>query len=417
MAHLRPVCVHWLHPLTAPGAAQACPACLPVGANQRTLEGDPRQNRRIEKAVRFAPEPSQIGGCIPPRPAFPGKTTMLASVFLRTCAGASPICRYAHGVSGCPAHAFRSGQIGAPVGAMCAHAAHFRESIAVLQASLQIGGRTFERPALSLALWQNFAPDALICGFHSGRRGLRPLVPPAFAKTANQRSFTDLSGFARRFVASSPSPKPRLRAQRNGEVISALPAISPWHDRSCREPFPPGRNHRHSIPEPEHTPPTPGRRIHTASISRHHLPTGRTDESPTGLPFLAPSFEFHASKPPRQRPLSTSRNAHRPGRHLGRILLPLAGSKILAYQAQTGVGGEMFNRPGTFCHPASPCLADQARCSEVMQESDFRRKITLRKKAAFSSCPPRVRRGSGILQNAIRLSFREHAEFKLFNLR
>ncbi len=53
---------HWLEPLTASGAAQACPSCLPSPANQLTSSGDLRPSRPMEKARRFAPEPSPLGG-------------------------------------------------------------------------------------------------------------------------------------------------------------------------------------------------------------------------------------------------------------------------------------------------------------------------------------------------------------------
>lgn len=61
MAHGRFHFAHWRQPLTAPGAAQACPACLPSPANQQTSQGDLRLARRIERSVRFTPRPSQLG--------------------------------------------------------------------------------------------------------------------------------------------------------------------------------------------------------------------------------------------------------------------------------------------------------------------------------------------------------------------
>lgn len=61
---------------------------------------------------------------------------------------------------------------------------------------------------------------ALIGSRPSGLPGLRPLAPLPFTAASNQRNLSDPLGFARPFVPSSPSPKPRLRAQRIGGVTS-----------------------------------------------------------------------------------------------------------------------------------------------------------------------------------------------------
>ncbi len=44
-AHSRFGSARWLEPLTAPGAAQACPACLPSPSNQLTFRDEPRLGR------------------------------------------------------------------------------------------------------------------------------------------------------------------------------------------------------------------------------------------------------------------------------------------------------------------------------------------------------------------------------------
>ena len=49
----------------------------------------------------------------------------------------------------------------------------------------------------------------------------------------------------------------------------------------------------------------------------------------------------------------------------------------------------------TFQCPAHPDLTDQARKSDVIQDSDFRTEIALRKKLSFSAVPPCVRRTTG----------------------
>ncbi len=70
MAHPRLSSAHGPEPLTAPGAAQACPTCLPPPSHQLTWEGDLRHGRPLKKAVRFAPRLSSIGDSTGNRPAF-----------------------------------------------------------------------------------------------------------------------------------------------------------------------------------------------------------------------------------------------------------------------------------------------------------------------------------------------------------
>ncbi len=73
---------HWPVPLTASGAAQACPSCLPSPANQLTSSGDLRPSRPMEKARRFAPEPSPIGGVtVSPEEAGDGKSARPGGTF------------------------------------------------------------------------------------------------------------------------------------------------------------------------------------------------------------------------------------------------------------------------------------------------------------------------------------------------
>ena len=83
----------------------------------------------------------------------------------------------------------------------------------------QLGGFTARRPAFSPAPWQNYGPNALNCGCCSGPRALRVLDPSAIADAAIQRNFPESSGFVRPFFPSSPSHKPRLRANRKGRGI------------------------------------------------------------------------------------------------------------------------------------------------------------------------------------------------------
>jgi len=217
----------------------------------------------------------------------------------------APICHSASGVSGCPAHAPRSGQIGSPAWTTSASVAHFRKALASLHAFHQIGDSTCKRPAVlwissatchdsplicparqrrrglrklrpsrlpartnqptkkddqrpdrpieravrfapvpsqiggftqkrqafSPALWRNFALDALIGGLRAGRQGFRPLSPPAFAETTNQRSFPDSARLCRPLFVSSLESPARLRTQRVGS-LTLRPTHSPTPEQS-----------------------------------------------------------------------------------------------------------------------------------------------------------------------------------------
>jgi len=70
MAHPRLCSAHCPEPLTAPGAAQACPSCLPVPFNQLISDGDLRPDRPLKNGVRSASGHSPIGGFIFDRPTF-----------------------------------------------------------------------------------------------------------------------------------------------------------------------------------------------------------------------------------------------------------------------------------------------------------------------------------------------------------
>lgn len=62
MAHLRLFPAHGPEPMKAPGAAQACPTCLPSPSHQLTRLGDLRLGCPLQKGPRFAPGHSSIGG-------------------------------------------------------------------------------------------------------------------------------------------------------------------------------------------------------------------------------------------------------------------------------------------------------------------------------------------------------------------
>jgi len=81
-----------------------------------------------------------------------------------------------------------------------------------------IGDFTRGRPPGFPLRTQTF--DALIGNRRAGSPGFRPLAPLPSALVSNQRTFADRPGFARPFLPSSSSPKPRLRAERIGGVTS-----------------------------------------------------------------------------------------------------------------------------------------------------------------------------------------------------
>lgn len=101
---------------------------------------------------------------------------------------------------------------------------------AVRRASVpvSIGDFTPGRPAGFLM--RILASGVLIGHRHAGWLGLRPLAPLPFMAEANQHNAPGMLGFARPFIPSSPSPKPRLRAERIGGSISIpfpLEAVAP----------------------------------------------------------------------------------------------------------------------------------------------------------------------------------------------
>ncbi len=61
MAHSRFCSARWPEPLTASGAAQTCPTCLPSPANQLTFQAESRLSRPLKKGNRFAHRHSSNG--------------------------------------------------------------------------------------------------------------------------------------------------------------------------------------------------------------------------------------------------------------------------------------------------------------------------------------------------------------------
>ncbi len=221
LPHLRFLAAHWEDPLTAPEAAQACPAGLPSPLNQLIRNGELRTGRPIERAVRFAPVPSQLGGLTFTRPAV-----LLLPI---------PACAALMTASGSAGQRLRS--LAPPCFAGVCHQRNLPDSLSFARpllssspsAPLQfrakaIGSFTFPRPAFSFSPDPDTANDPLICGVREVWPGLRPLAQAASAEPANQLTCFDILKKGRSFLPSSLSPKPRLRAERNGGQTSLNPS-------------------------------------------------------------------------------------------------------------------------------------------------------------------------------------------------
>jgi hypothetical protein len=227
---------------------------------------------------------------------------------------------------------------------------------------------------------------------HPSRR--RVLAAPVFGTAANQRNFPDPLGFARPFAPSSPRPDTRLRAVRIGGFIRAFPATSPTHERRSCGPSPRRYGLHPASPSPGDRQANRSGRSHTARTFRHRG-LAQKDGCPPACPFPSRSSGFHASRPGHQPSPPTSQTDHIRGRAHGQIRFALAGSTRTAYQGETPVLTVAFIVVEAFQHPAHPNLSDQARISNVKQDSDFRTEIASRKKPCFSAVPPCVRRTPG----------------------
>jgi hypothetical protein len=226
----------------------------------------------------------------------------------------------------------------------------------------------------------------------------RVLAAPGEGTDANQLIFPDPLGFARPFASSSPRPNTRLRAGRIGGFTRAFPATSPTHDRRACGPSPRGYGLQPASLSPDDWQASRSGRSHTARTFRHRG-LAHTHGCPPACPFRSRSSGFHASRQERQPSPPTSQTGHIGGRASGQIRFVLAGSTRTAYQEQTPVFQPAFNTSGACQHPAQPDLSDQARISDVKQDSDFRTEIASRKKPCFPAVPPVRQAHAGRLRN------------------
>ena len=110
---------------------------------------------------------------------------------------------------------------------------------------------------------------------------------------------------------------------------------------------------------------------------------------------------------PHQRSPRIRRWAYPWRSHPAEIRSAETASTSPAYGTETPVLPLAFNRSGVSRHPVVPRAVDQARISEVIQDSDFRTEIAFRKKPCFSAVPPCVRRTPGDFPNPHRFQLRQ----------
>jgi hypothetical protein len=230
----------------------------------------------------------------------------------------------------------------------------------------------------------------------------RVLAATVFGAAANQHTSSDPLGFARPFAPSSPRPDTRLRAQRIGGFT--LPAAPESHPLSAPD-------HCDRLPlsgEPDRPPSAlwlaNGRHVRAGNGQRTSAFFPESGQT-RGFPCRFWTSFLHSR--PRPRSPRIRRQAFPWRSHRAEIRFALAGSTRTAYQGETPVLTVAFIATGAFRHPAHPALTDQARISDVIQDSDFRTEIASRKKPCFSAVPPCVRRTPGDFANPHRFHLRQ----------
>ena len=360
-SHMRSPAAHCSHPATAPGAAQACPLCLPSGSNQRTGGDDPLPGRPVEKSFRFALRTSQLGSFIPgtarslPSPSRVFHIPDHAGADSRTCEIHPPICHFAAGVIGFPATAIRFGQIGAPVMTSSFRVVHLNGPDASLP--IQINALT-SRSADCSRLLDFFPLMSIPC---SGRQGLRPLAPPLLTGAAHQLTFPTFSGSCRPFeraVRFAPVPS------RIGGFTLMNPAF----------------------------PPAPVRNLAPVALICGHC-SGRRARRFLGPSAIADaasqrSFPELSGTIPPFSPSSPTPNSQLRTQRKGGFteLSPGIGSHL------SSILSCIVSQTKASDHHGSPDLINPVRRSNVTRDSDFRTKSPGGKNSVFPSVPPGVRR-------------------------
>ena len=384
MAHPRLSSAHGPEPLTAPGAAQACPTCLPSPSHQLTFQDDLRPGCPLRKSAPFAPRHSAIGNITGGQLAF-------SSLPMPVPAGNPLICGVrdvwptlrplALAATANPANQLtQEGDL--------RHGRPLKKTVRFAPRHSSIGDSTGNRPAFILTLLPTQAPVAMNCGHCSGRGALRS--PSAIADAAMHRSSAEFSGMIRPFVSSSSGLSAQLRAQRIGGFIHSdardLPP-APSGFLACPSPRQDESDLPTWLPSPSHTTNATARKTRRTSVSYRLPSAGQRD----GCQCLGRMFWHNRPHQgsPRILPMGSLFRSHP-----AEIRSPKTDSTTWASLNLTAVLPSAFNPMNAFRHPASPDLINPVRRLEVIQDSDFRWKSRIRKKLDFSSVPPGVRRPS-----------------------
>ena len=184
MAHLPLFPAHGSEPLTAPGAAQACPTCLPSPSHQLTRVGDFRPRCPLQKSARFAPRHFAIGNITGNRPADGHFRIPAMNVLM------SGLCSGSQGLR----------PLAPPFLTEAAHQHNFPDSLGFARPIVpssplrpdtrlraeRFGAVICRRPAFLGLPMPVPAVHPLICGVRDVWPKLRPLALAALANPANQ---------------------------------------------------------------------------------------------------------------------------------------------------------------------------------------------------------------------------------------
>lgn len=392
MAHPRMCPAHWPEPLTAPGAAQACPTCLPSPSHQLTGIGDLRLGCPLQKSARFAPRYSAIGNITGNRPAdIPLRTPSMNVLMSGLCSGRQGL---------------RS--LAPPFLTEAAHQHNFPDSLGFARPIVpssplrpdtrlrpeRFGAVTCRRPAFSRLPMPVPAVHPLICGVRAVWPRPRPLTLAALANPANQLTWDGDLRHDRPLMkgvrfAPGHSSIGGFTSQQALALVSSPTRDQLWSVPSLLE-----KAHLRVSALPADGLPNRSGKSHTARTFHPYQPTAQTSEC---LPaYLAPgwSYGFHVNTRPDQDRLPTTRNGHNFDTARGQSHSLLADSKTSAYSIETLLLRFAFNPTNTSWHLGRPHLINPIRRSHVRQDSDFRWKSRGRKKPGFSSFPSGVRRPS-----------------------
>ena len=247
----------------------------------------------------------------------------------------------------------------------------------------QLGGSIPECLAFFSAPWRIIAPDSLICGHCLGEQAVQFLSRYAFADVAKEQTFPDLLGLLCPFFPSLPCRDARLRAQRIGGFIGMPPD---------------GRLHSLLALDPCDPLPPPGQYSLSCPLSwlpdKMDVPANGPKTNPSSPPWWGGQTGghlFHLSSFWNHTTRLSVRHTHpaeyRCPNHQGKIRLSESVSMTPAHQEKTSVLWGVLSLSPAPGHLVFSDLFGDFPLPDVIQDSDFRTKITLRKKSVFFRCP------------------------------